>query len=987
MRNTGSVLLGGSVWLTNPVRGEMSLRSAAIGDSSSTLPAVNDAVFTFGSFRLIPAEQMVLDDGKSLRLGSRALDILIALVERAGETVLKDQLISRVWPDTIVDEGALRVHVAALRKALGDGRGGNRFIANIPGRGYSFVAQVTCEQRQEMTAAPDRVVVGGNLPASLTRVIGRADIVETVVSRVAQRRFLTIVGPGGVGKTTVALAAAEAISTSYADGVWFAGLASLVDATLLPSAVGAALGMAPTNVDPLIALPAWLRDKRMLIVLDSCEHVAATAAAMAEAVLRAAPRVCILATSREPLRAEGEWLLRLPSLEVPSGSAPLTAAEALSYPAVQLFNERAMATIDSFVLADADVPAVLEICRRLDGMPLALELAAAQVDVFGVRGLATRLDDRLAVLTKGRRTALPRQQTLRAAMDWSHDLLPEFEQVILRRLAVFQGDFTMDAATAVAAGEPITALDVSEGVANLVAKSLVATDISGDVTHHRLLDTTRAYALEKLTASGELECERKRHAEYYRDFFERVEAPWDARPTADGLAGYRHHIDNLRAALDWACSPSAEMTLGIALTVAAVPPLMQLSLVEECRGRVEQALASLAAASLSDARREMQLHAALGASLLFTRGPMLETELAWTRALASAEDLGDIEYQLRALWGLWVHRMNSGEFGVALALAQRFQKLAENQADPVDLPIADRMIGVSFHYRGDQTEARHHIESMLARYVAQAQRPPSVRYLFDQKVVARVILARISWLQGFPDQAWRAAQGTVGEAEALDHPITLCFALAEAACPIALFNGDLASAERYVAMLLASSAAHALPIWQSWGNRFHGTLLVRQGDFTNGLRLLRSSLDQPPEASFQPRFTWFLGQLADGSGRAGQIAEGLAAVDEALARSERNEDRWCLPELLRIKGDLLTQCDPVDEAAVEEHFTQSLGWARRQQTLSWELRAATTLARLWRNQHQVAEARELLGSVYDRFTEGFGTADLREAKDLLDQLE
>ena len=220
---------------------------------------VDDEVFTFGSFRLIPAGQLLLEDEKPLRLGSRALEILIALVERAGETVLKDQLIGRVWPSTVVEEGALRVHVAALRKALGDGRGGNRFIANIPGRGYSFVAPVTREIRQEATVTSSRAALSGNLPVSLTRVIGRGDTVETVVSRVAQRRFLTIVGPGGIGKTTVAIAAAEAMSASYADGVWFAGLAALADATLVPGAVGAALGMAPTDVDPLQALPAWLR--------------------------------------------------------------------------------------------------------------------------------------------------------------------------------------------------------------------------------------------------------------------------------------------------------------------------------------------------------------------------------------------------------------------------------------------------------------------------------------------------------------------------------------------------------------------------------------------------------------------------------------------------------------------------------------------------------------------------------------------------------
>jgi DNA-binding winged helix-turn-helix (wHTH) protein len=317
---------------------------------------VDNTVFAFGPFRLHPAERLLLKEEKPARLGSRALEILITLVERAGETVPKDQLIDRVWPDTVVDEAALRGQIAGLRKALGDGLDGNRFIENIPGRGYSFVSPVAREQRQETTALPNQPARVGNLPAQLTRVIGRGGIITTVASRVSQRRLLTIIGPGGIGKTTVAVAAAEATSASYPDGVWFVGLSTIIDAALVPGAVGATLGMVPSNIDPLTALAAWLRGKHLLIVLDCREHVVSTAAAVAEAVLGAAPGVCILATSREPLRAVGEWLLRLPALEVPSGAAPLSASEALGYSAIELFNERAMATMEGFVLSDTDVP-------------------------------------------------------------------------------------------------------------------------------------------------------------------------------------------------------------------------------------------------------------------------------------------------------------------------------------------------------------------------------------------------------------------------------------------------------------------------------------------------------------------------------------------------------------------------------------------------------------------------------------------------------
>jgi predicted ATPase/DNA-binding winged helix-turn-helix (wHTH) protein len=565
---------------------------------------MDEETFAFGSFRLIPAQRMLLDDGKSLRLGSRAFDILVTLVESAGETIRKDLLIARIWPDTVVDEGALRVHVAALRKALGDGRAGKRYIANIPSRGYSFIAPVTREQQRQPAIAPTNgSAVRGNLPAPLTRIVGRDDIIAALAAQLAQRRFLTLVGPGGIGKTTVAVAVAASVSASYEDGVWFVGLASLPSPDLVTSALGTVLGISLPGSDPISGLAGWLRDKRALIVLDSCEHVVDAAAAIAEAILKAASRVAILATSREPLRAEGEWLHRLASLELPPRSDDLTPDKALQFSAVQLFNERALAIMDDFALDDDGIAPVLEICRRLDGVPLALELAAARVDVFGVKGLAVRLDDRFTLLTGGRRTALPRHQALRAAIDWSYEVLPETEQTILRRVAVFQADFTIDAAAAVATDDRIGAADVFEAVANLAAKSLISTDISDDVTYHRLLDTTRAYALEKLSESGEIERLARRHAEYYRDLIERVETESEVRPATEWLADYTRQIDNLRAALDWAFSPSGDASIGIALTAAAVPLWVQLSLLEECRGRVERALAALGSMAAPNPRR------------------------------------------------------------------------------------------------------------------------------------------------------------------------------------------------------------------------------------------------------------------------------------------------------------------------------------------------------------------------------------------------
>jgi predicted ATPase len=692
----------------------------------------------------------------------------------------------------------------------------------------------------------------------------------------------------------------------------------------------------------------------------------------------------VIATSREPLRVEGEWVYPVPPLAVPAEGSP-DGEDPLRYGAVRLFVERARAAATHFSPDARDAAGIAEICRRLDGIPLAIELAAARIAALGIEGVAARLDDRFQLLAGGRRTALPRHQTLRATLDWSYELLTEPERVLLRRLAVFAGGFTLQAATAVAADDEIAASEVVDCVANLVAKSLVTARADGARVRYRLLETTRAYALEKLVEAGEFDAVARRHAGRYLDLFDGAEAEAATRPTDEWLADYVPRMDNLRAALDWAFSPDGDASIGVALTAAAVSLWMQLSLMEECRGRVERALAAITAGADRDARCEMQLHAALAVSLMYTRGAVPEVGEVGTKALEIAERLGDVEYQSRSLWCLWSFHTSSGRHGLALTMAQRFHALASKRSDPTDRLIGERMIGTSQYYLGDLLNAGRHIERVLADYVAPAQKWQSVRSQVDQSANARAYLARILWLRGLPDQAMRTAESSVADARAANHAISLGFVLAVAACPIALWIGDLAAAEHYVQMLLDHSTKHALARWGAIGHGHQGVLVLQRGDLNNGLRLLRAGFDKPGGAGSVPRLFMFL--MAEALGRAGEIADGLAAIEEAIVRSECSEERWAIAEFLRIKGELiLLESAPNAVAAAEDYFRRALDWARRQGALSWELRAATSLARLLRDQARSDQARELLAPVYDRFTEGFDTADLKAAKALLDDL-
>jgi len=468
----------------------------------------------FAAFRLLPGQRLLLEGNTPLRIGSRAFDILMALVERPGALVSKAELMARVWPDTFVEPANLTVHIAALRRTLSDGRGGNRFLVNIPGRGYRFVAPIKVSAELDPTAQPANVEHAHNLPAAVTRLIGREEAVANLSAQLSRERLVTVIGPGGIGKTSVAVAAAEELIQHHRHGVWFVDLAPICNSLLVPNAVISALGLEIPPENPLAGLIAILRDKQMLVVLDNCEHVVAAAANLAAGILGGAPGVRILATSREPLRTKGERICRLAPLESPPTTTGISAEDALRFPAVQLFVERIAAALGEFSLSDVDSSAVANICQRLDGIPLAIEFAAARVDSFGIGGLAARLDDRLRVLTNGSRNASPRQQTMRATLDWSYGLLTEFEQIVLRRLAIFPGDFTLRAAGSIIPDDARSNNQLAEQVTELIAKSLVAADVGDAEPRLRLLQTTRAYALAKLTESGEYDAIARRYAAY-----------------------------------------------------------------------------------------------------------------------------------------------------------------------------------------------------------------------------------------------------------------------------------------------------------------------------------------------------------------------------------------------------------------------------------------------------------------------------------------
>src|SRR3984885_2273222 len=522
----------------------------------------------FGPFELSIGERALRRDGEVLPLGGRALDLLIYLADRPGKVIAKQELIDHVWSDVTVEEGSLRVHVAAIRKALGDGQFGNRYIANIKGRGYSFVGTVVpLGGGTESRNAKFRHK--GRLPVRPIMMIGRETVVSEVSDKLRDERFVTLLGPGGIGKTTIALAVGHAVAEELGGKVYFVDLESLTDSRHVAGAVATSLGLALKSKDPGLELVDLVRSRKLLVILDSCEHVIEAVASLTEQLYQQTEEIHVLATSRELLKVEGEHCYRVLPLDYPPDGSEQTANAVLRYPAAQLFVQRAAARAGSFVLTDEEAPFVAEMCRKLDGIPLEIELAAGQVAAFGIKNTVARLVSRLELLRLSHRTAVPRHRTLKATLDWSYNLLSDGERIVLRRIAPFVGHFTLEGARYVTGELGAGTGEIFDAIAGLVEKSLIATRIDEAQAQYRLLDTTRAYALEKLEEHAEVDVVFRRHAEYVTGYLESQRAALLALLKAESGAAYPGSSGNIHLAPKWSFGPRGNNQIATGLAVAS----------------------------------------------------------------------------------------------------------------------------------------------------------------------------------------------------------------------------------------------------------------------------------------------------------------------------------------------------------------------------------------------------------------------------------
>ena len=900
-------------------------------------------------------------------VGGRAFEIMEVLAKSAGELVTKDALMDRIWPGAIVMENTLRVHTMAVRKALGPYR---NLLKTESGRGYRLLGDWIVRRhdaaRPPIGLQPMRVSgesPATNFPATVTRLVGRSAAVARLRDLMSAYRMVTLTGPGGIGKSTLGLKVARRILGEFPDGGWLVELASLSDPALVPPTVAGVLGLRlGSNNIVAESVAHAIGDQKLLLILDNSEHLIGAVAQLAETLLARCPNVTIQATSRETLRIQGEQVYRVPSLDVPA-TDHFEASRILEHSAAELFITRARELGSDFASDTHALSMIAAICRHLDGIPLAIELAAARATALGIDHVAARLGERFALLTGGRRTALPRHQTLRATLDWSYRLLSAAERELLNCLAIFAGAFSLEAARAVVAAG-MDASEIDDSIADLVGKSLVARTAEPLTAEFRLLETTRVYARDRLNESGALAAVARRHARYLLGLLGNFEAERRSQPSDAYHAVLRRRADEIHAGLEWAFSPAGDPEIGVTVTIAAVPLWFGLFQMSVARARLEQALLRVPA----DADQAMRLHIALGQTLWYTSPNNDLIDPTFTRALEIAERLGATAVRMQALWGMWAARRGRGDYPVALEMGRRFADAANSVSDRGAIHLADRILGLTHHYLGDQQIAREFTERAL-RNPHLLDASSGLGYQVETPVAMAGQLARILWLQGFADQARAAAADAVMTARKGEHPFAMVYALTIASVPVSLWTGEVEKARQQVDMLVAYVPGN--PGAEQWRLFYAGVIRLRDGGERE--KLIASFLETRADHFSFPRFIELMSQ-------------GNTPVP--VPDEEPEQLLWNTPELLRVDAELLLWHDaPGAVTAAEAKLLRALEIARRQLALSWELRIATSLARLWRRHGRAAEARDLLAAAYGKFTEGFGTSDLIYARGLMADIE
>ncbi len=934
----------------------------------------------FGRFELQRDRRFLLLDGRPIKIGGRAFDLLEIFADRAGETIAKEELIARVWPNIFVHDTNLKVTISSLRRILGDTAPHSAYIATIPGRGYRFIAEVVRESGAAVarlsSAAPSD---SARLP-EVGEIIGREGEIAEVLGRLGQSRIVSLVGPGGVGKTTVAIAAARQILHVFPDGVCFVDFSAIEADQLVPSIVASALGVRGNPTDVTLAIAESLVSRRKLIILDNCEHVVHSVRAIVSRICASGAGSRILLTSRERIGAVEEALVQIHPLPFPDGGVAQTPEDALSYPSVELFVTRALEWTE-FEFLPEQAGVVAAICRSLDGLPLALEIAAGQLDRHGPDELLAMLDEHLAAFGNRNAEAPSRQKTLWAALDWSYQLLSADEAQIFRFLSVFAGVFDLEDVLAVLAPLGMDAYRVTTGLGGLVGKSLVVAQADDLVLRYRLLDSARIYAAEQFRHDDHLDAVWASYTLHLAALFEKAEEEWIWREAIEWRSQYRPRLNDLRQALDWCFGRGGRPELGFRLTTSALLLWDEVSSVAEARARIDQALAYTGTVD-GDAKALAKLARSRAWHLLNVKPIPPESVEAWEVAICHAQRSADIESYLRALWGFALYRCQTGHYAKALDLLERFRDLAILNDEWTALPDGDWLYAMVEVHLARLTRARARLEKLAKENPLVGHRTRVARFVVDRSMMLRTQLSFTLWVSGQPERAQRIADEVSEFDEDAQHLVSQICHLSWSRLPIALWNSDLPAFSRLTAKMRSHLEIENIPVWHPVRDFHQAVVDYHRGD-EDAVWSMRKAIDEIIASNHIIRAPICLGVLAEALLKEGRLGDARATLDEALSFADRQKETWSNPELLRISAGISLAGG--EQLAALAMLQDAKTLALNTGALFFALRSANDLAELYLADRQPQSAVDVLQPVYARYTEGFDTYDLVRASRILER--
>lgn len=935
--------------------------------------------FVFGPFRLIPSRQLLLRENRPVKLGGRALDILHLLVMRAGEEVSKSALIEFAWPNVFVDERNLKVHISSLRRALEDTLSQATYIATVVGHGYQFVGRVQTERidmADVSTDSEDDPDVG-RLPAP-SPLVGRQRDVEGVARALDFTSLVTLVGPGGVGKSSLAIAVAHTRRDAFPDGVHFVDLSATNDPALVPHLVATGLGVRGDPADLISAVVRHLQDRRILIVLDNCEHVLSGAATIAARIVEAKVRSCLLATSREPLGVGSENLQRVEPLAFPPRAQVRTASEALAYSSVELFALRALEAAD-YRLVDGDAAVVASLCEALDGLPLAIEIAAAQLDQFSPTELLNSVGRRFSELRNDGADTHSRHRTLWATLDWSYQLLSTQESTIFRLLSVFAGSFEWTDVAGMARLVQYDPYQTTVALGGLVAKSLLSAEIAEEQLRYRLLESARSYAAERLLQDPLAREAQRHYAHLMLSVFEKSESEWAWVDNRLWRARYEARIADLRKALDWCFSEGGDTSLGVDLAIGGIRLWNEQSSLFEQLSQVERALNHCA--SLKDGlQRTATLAESRAWCMAFGGQFQAATDDAWNSALHFAERSGVVGQHLSVMCGMSLFLVATGRHEQAISLLDEVIGIAARAGERALLFDGERLRAMAEVRRGNLLDGQAKLERLAEELARGVPSSRHVRYQQQSHVSIHGMIAFSTWLTGRPERALAMAEEMVLKTGQNGHLMGQSRILALFAMPLVFWSGHWSAFERYSTILGGNLDRGRIALWEPV-HRFYAAVSRHARGDSSAVDDMRSAINDLVRDRFLERTPMYLGMLAEALLERGRAADADEAVELALTLQRQTKENWCLPELLRVKALILAALGERDRART------MLGRARENALTSsartLELRIVNDLAQLATDAGDQAAVVELLGPVYERFEEKAATEDLRRSARLL----